>query len=301
MDKADARKLVFGSLLAGMSALPMGSFVAGAAGIAGGVGGNWVAEALGGVLAAPAPGLELGKVYERALRRAVNELRRDYQREFGRIEEPSAFALLSDSSTAIVTAEPVAGASSVGEVQTILVRGLDDILYGHNERQVAHIKAQILERSARAFQEELASDPEAWRLFQGWLLQRLLQNSAQLQAEVSRIPALLARLEASVPPLQDLDAMADQLDRELAAIRAELQRIAAGADAGTTRSSVIDFGNNNKIGTITIGDVAGRDIHKTSGPLIFGDIHSGRDANIAGGNQTINNDEQRKPPDSDEQ
>lgn len=301
MTNTDARKLVAGALLVGMSALPLGSFVTG---VAGGVGGNWVAEALGGALGAPPPDAELGRVYERALRRAVTELRREYQREYGRLEEPNAFALLQDSSAAIVAAEPLTGAASIGEVQAALVRGLDGLLYGHHERQVALIKARLLEQTARTFQAELASSPDAWRLFQGWLLQRLLQHSARLQAEVSRLPNLLTRLAAPAPPAQDLDAMADRLEAELDALRAELQRLAAGQPAGigTTQSGGVNFGSGNQFGTVNIGDVAGGNIYKPQGPMILGNITSGRDTNIADRQTIINREERRrnsKPEDAE--
>ncbi|NTU78110.1 MAG: hypothetical protein HGA45_01695 [Chloroflexales bacterium] len=294
MSQADSRKLFAGALLLGASALPLGSFVAG---VVGGVGGNWVAEALGGVVGAPAPAVELGRAYERALRRAVNDLRREYQRAYGSQETLSAFDLLRESAGSVAGAEPLAGAASIDEVQAALVRGLDGLLYGHPERQVSFVEERLLEQMARAFHDELASSPEAWRLFNSWLLERLLHQSAQLGDAVARLPALLARLEAPAPSAATIDAAGERLDAELAAIREELRRIAAGRAQGAAPGGgrpAVDVGGG-QTGDGTAGDLAGGNIYKGSGPIILGNITSGRDTNIADRQTIINRDEPRRP------
>ncbi len=206
MVKPDATKLVLGTLLIGASALSGNALLATTAAD---IGVSWASEALGTMVAAGVstlqPGTPLARAYERAVRRAVTDLKRTYQSDHGRQSDTKAFALLSDTAGSVAQAEfpPVA---TIDAVQQELVTNLDALLYGYDERQITFIKARLLEQVARTFQEELSGDPEAWRLFHGWLIQATAQQSAALSQSVGRLPAVLDQLRDS---RASLDALHD--------------------------------------------------------------------------------------------
>jgi hypothetical protein len=265
VDSGNVSKLALGALLIGASALS-GNALLGA--VAGGIGVNWASEALGGVVAAGAPGLQpgsaLARAYERALRRAVAELRRQYQQQYGKQEQPTAFALLAESAGAVAQAE-YPRVADIGATQQELARGLDGLLHGHAERQVAWLKANLLEQTALAFQQELANDPEAWRLLHGWLLQTVAQQQSALGRTVERLPEIMRQLQNPGILLDALDDATGRLAAMLDALRAELQRIAAGGAPAPARTHAQTVSGNAQVGVAVAGDVHGPITYQTGG------------------------------------
>src|SRR5262245_40929374 len=97
MDTANTTKLAAGALLVGASLLSGNAALITAAG---GVGVNWTSEALGELWRAALPPAQAGSplvgAYERALRRAVSDLRRQYQAQYDKQQDLKAFALVGD-------------------------------------------------------------------------------------------------------------------------------------------------------------------------------------------------------------
>lgn len=110
-------------------------------------------------------------------------------------------------------------------------------------------------------------------------------------SEIQQLRAELARLDAAIAGLAGLPDAQAALGRQRAAKERELARLEGRAPEGGThvdqsgQSGGVSFGAFNQFGDVKIGDVVGRD--KISGPVIHGGIHSGRDANLAGGDQAI--------------
>src|SRR5262245_5543057 len=147
MDSGNAAKLTAGALLVGASLFSGNAALITAAG---GVGVNWTSEVLGDLWRAVGPplppGAPLSRAYERALRRAVADLRKQYQAQYGKQDDLKAFALVSECASSVGQAEFPAGANSPSTAQQALVRSLDGLLHGHDERQVAWIKQRLLEQ-----------------------------------------------------------------------------------------------------------------------------------------------------------
>jgi hypothetical protein len=282
-------KLALGALLIGASALPMGSFVSD---LVGNIGTNWVSEAVGNVLPGGPPlaaSTALEQAYTQALRRTVTQLRQEYQREYGAQEQLGAFALLQQSIDAVAQAEYPAGVGDIGMVQRVLASNLDVWLHGHPERQVVFIKTRLLEQMARNFQEELSAHPEAWRLFEGWLLQRMIQQNAELRTAIARLP----ESQFQHPDMRRalIDAASNRLDDELNTIRDELYNIATGQPSATAsgeRRYLLRVQDDAQVGTAVAGDVHGNitvNQHdsgfRAGSGNTFGDLNVG---DIAGGN-----------------
>lgn len=258
MDKGNATKLTLGALLVGASALS-GSALLGA--VASGIGVNWASEALGSVVVAGVPsllpGTPLTRAYERSIRRAVADLRREYQQQYGRQANAAAFTLVSDTASSVAQAEYLQ-AETVSAAQQELTRELGALLHGHEDRQVVWIKTRLLEQVARTFQEELASATEAWQLFHGWLIQATAQNSVALSRSVEQLPTVLTQLRDSSAAVSALHDSTDRLEDLLNILHDELQRIATGAPSPVPgHSHTQTIGGNAQVGTAISGDVHG--------------------------------------------
>ena len=269
MDREKVGKLTLGALIIGTSALS-GNALVGA--VAGGIGINWTSEALGAMIAGGAPALQPGtaivQAYERALRRATTELRRQYQQQYGKQEQPTAFALLAESAGTLAQAE-YPRVADIGAAQQELARGLDGLLHGHPERQVAWLKARLLEQTALAFHQELATDPQAWRTFHAWLFQAIAQQQAALGRAIERLPEIMRQLQHADDARDAFDDATERLEALLDTRRAELQRIAAGGAPTRTHSQTIDGGA--QVGVAIAGDVHGSVTHvQQSGGINFG-------------------------------
>lgn len=274
MDRANASKLAAGTLLVGASLLSGNAALITAAG---GVGVNWASEALGDVWRTAVPPIQAGsplaRAYERALRRAVTDLRKQYQGAYGKQQDLKAFELVSAGADSVALAEYPTGIVSAETAQRALARSLDGLLHGHDERQVAWIKARLLEQTALAFQHELASDPEAWRLFHGWLTQQIAGHTAALSQALRELPRVLDALRNPTAMLGALDDATARLEAMLDDLREELRRIATGSGAppvpARTHSQTI--GDSAQVGVAVAGDVHGPITHvQQSGGINFG-------------------------------
>lgn len=232
MQPTDSRKLVAGVLLTGASLLTGNALLAG---LAGSIGGNWASEGLAGLWAAGASALTtsgpLSGAYERAVRKAVSGLRKQYIAEAGPLPDANAFDLLRDVAGSVSAAQFPSRELSVVTAQQALEHDLNALLYGHDERQQRFIKANLLPVVALAFRDELANDPPAWQRFHGWLIEATAQNTVALRHQFERLPELIAWLERITDQEQALDAAAAQLDALLDALRAEIARLAAEQSA----------------------------------------------------------------------
>lgn len=260
MHTEHAAKLVAGALLVGASLLSGNAALITAAG---GVGVNWSSEALGELwrtaLPLARPDTPLVQAYERALRRAVTELRRQYQVEYGKQAGSQAFALVSECSSVVAQAEYPNGISGAMGIQQALVSSLDALLYGHDARQVAWIKERLLAQAALAFQHELASDPVAWRLFHGWLIQQISNTTVALGQALHDLPRVLGALRDTDKLLAAIDDITERLEATIAGLRDEMRRIAASGVPGAspTRSHQQTIGDNAHVSTAISGDVHG--------------------------------------------
>jgi len=233
MTSPDARKLLFGTLLVGASALPAGNLIAG---LLAGVGGNWVAEAVGGVIAAgPPPGSALTRAFARAVQTASTGLREEYGAERVRRDGADAFELLRQTARSLTLVETPTGAADIATVQRSVSGGLAALLHAFPDAQVRLLRERLLPVTARAFHEELAREPEAWRLYHSWLLERMAAQNVALHAALAAQPAARAELADPTALAQRLDAFGARLDTLLAALQAEL-RTAAGVDITVDQS-----------------------------------------------------------------
>jgi hypothetical protein len=80
------------------------------------------------------------------------------------------------------------------------------------------------------------------------------EQMARLRSEIERLREGIKQMEGMPDTQQLLRGQLAQKERELQALE---QR---GATQGPR--AVVDFGSGNKLGNVTIGDVAGRDIIK---------------------------------------
>jgi hypothetical protein len=280
MDRGQGTKLALGALIAGVNVLSGNSLILT---VAENITVNLASDALGEMISARAPqlppGAPLTRAYERALRRASGDLRKQYLQQYGKQSDVKAFALITDTAGSVADAQ-YPGVTNVGGAQQELARSLDALLYGHDERQVVWIKERLLEQVARTFQDELASDPEAWRLFHGWLIQIMNKQSAALQGSVKDLPKVLQKLNDSTAALDALSDATDRLETLLTEVRDELRRIAAGGHVTPPqpRTHTQNISDNAQVGAAIAGDVHGP-ITIQSGGVNYG---SGNTINMTG-------------------
>jgi hypothetical protein len=242
----DAQKTIAGALLIG------GSLLTGDAALitaAGGVGVNWTSEGLQGLrrywrtrkLDTP-----LARAYSAAIAAAVERLRSEYVKTRDSQSPTTAFDLVAACADGLANAEfPVipshpravpafagmtgeqAGTAhmSVDAAQAQLDRGLDDLLHGHDTRQVEFLKVRLLSTTAIALRDALAADPEAWMRFHGWLIEDLRAGQAEMAAELDRAAEVLARFEDPSVALQALQASLGQIGETTGRIDARTARI----------------------------------------------------------------------------
>lgn len=255
LERGASSKLTFGLLLIGASALSgsgtIAAVVGGAAASAvSGVGVNWVSEAVGSVVGAgPPPDEALREAFRRAVQAAVKELRQAYTDERVRRDGADAFKLLREVAREARVTEVPQGATEIIAVQRGLADALGQLLHGFPEPQVQHVRERLLPATARAFQSELANDPQAWRLYHSWVLERLLRQSTALKAALSERPAARAEL-ADAAALEDrLDEVERRLVALLEGLREELLRAAREqAESGAADDrQIAEVGHDGRI------------------------------------------------------
>lgn len=121
------------------------------------------------------------------------------------------------------------------------------------------------------------------------------QREAPVSDAITKLEQEIAALKQALASLASMPMLGAPLRQQLEAKESELAVLRG--ESPPVRRNVIDFGSGNKFGDVTIGDVAGGNIHKATinlGPTITGPISSGRDVNIAT-NQEITNYGDRSP------
>jgi len=216
---ASAPKLLAGALIAGITiATGETTLVATAAA----VGANWLGDGLAALrprlAVRPAAG-PLDAAYAAAIRDGVAGLERTYRRTVDPKTDGAAFALIMACADDIAGAEYPAAVTDVATTQAALAGALDALLYGHDERQAAYLRAELLLACAIAFQRRLVADDAAWRAFHGLLLQSMAAGVAALAPRLDRFTDVLA---AFADPAAGLAALGQSLARlEAAAARIE--------------------------------------------------------------------------------
>lgn len=225
----DPQKLVAGALLAGAGLLTGEATLLA---VAGGIGVNWSGEALAGLLRTfpSQPGEPLARAYARAIRRAVDDLRQQYPHTGNACTLLPAFDLVAACAGEIGAAHlpPVLPATlEPGAIQSALAAGLDGLLFGHGEAEVAFLRRHLLPAVARAFAAELDGDDRAWRRYHGWLIEQTAAAFVRFAAQPPAIAPAVA--PAIAPPVAPAPAAAEEDDK--AAKAAEPAEPAAPAPA----------------------------------------------------------------------
>ena len=243
----DLQKTIAGALLFGASALTGNALLMSAAG---GVGVNWTSEGLAGLWrqadGALTPGSALARAGGRAIRSAVTQLRRDYQQEYGKQADTSAFALVADCADD-AAADIVPGDDPAIAAQHSLADALNALLHGHEERQRSFLERELLPATTTAFQRELENDADAWRGYYGTLLNALMSTQAALAGQIAQLPELIAHLQDEALARTALSDSYDQLLIEIKALREAIARMQQGArpiGEANIESAVAEEGGN---------------------------------------------------------
>ncbi len=206
---ATAPKLLAGALIAGITiATGESTLVATAAA----VGANWLGDGLAalGRLATRHAAGPLDAAYAAAIRDGTQAVERTYRRTVDPKTDGAAFALVAACANDIAAAEYPAAVTDANTVQATLDAALDALLYGHDERQAAYLRTELLPACATAFQRRLVADDAAWRAFHGLLLQSMAAGVAALAPRLDRFTDVLA---AFADPATGLAALGQSLAR----------------------------------------------------------------------------------------
>ena len=110
----------------------------------------------------------LAPVLQRAIRRAIDDLRGRYPHTGNACTLLQSFDLVAACASGLRAAEfPAQGTLEV--IQAALDAGLDRLLQGYDEREIFFLQEHLLPATARALRAELAADPAARRAYQEWL------------------------------------------------------------------------------------------------------------------------------------
>lgn len=105
---------------------------------------------------------------QRAIRRAIDDLRGQYPHTGNACTLLQSFDLVAACATSIPTAEFPAQRTLEAIIAT-LGEDLDHLLIGHDEREIFFLQEHLLPATARALRAELAADPTARRAYKEWL------------------------------------------------------------------------------------------------------------------------------------
>lgn len=249
------QKVVAGSVLVGAGFLSGGTVLIA---VAGGIGVNWASEGLAGLWQEQAPtelvaavGSPLAGAYERAIRGAARTLCEAYKREVDGRADLAAFELVAGCAGSVARAQYPEGAVSPGEAQAALAQGLNDLLYGHEERQVAYIREHLLEAVATALQAELLRDQDAWRQFHGWLLQQMAGQMSVLSRSLANVAEVAARLQDPDQVLRAIETSSGEIKGEIRALAEEVRRLAAQALQAQEKGAAVFKIKSMKAGKLT--------------------------------------------------
>lgn len=228
---SDPQEIVVGALRFGASALTGNALLLS---LAGGIGINWSAEDLWGLwhqgASNMAPDSPLTRAEERAIRRAVAELRKAYRKQYGQQADTAAFERVVGcaGATAVYTAVSASGVTA----QRILTEALAGLLHDYEERQVVYLGLELLPATAKALQAELDADADAWQSYQGQLIATLADRSTQLTSRLQRLPEIIAALENEAQARRALADSFEYLEQEIVKLRNAIARRAAGSSEG---------------------------------------------------------------------
>lgn len=254
----DLQKTIAGALLFGASALTGNALLMTTAG---GIGVNWTSEGLAGlwqrVTVANAPGTPLTRVARRSLEQALAQVEAAYVKE-ATSADPETFRELRGCIAAfngLVIMQP----ADLATAQRDLISSLEQLL---GERPALDfVKAHLLPTTARTFRSALAGDDEAWRLYHGWLLERLASQIAthdlRSTQALERAEAVLTRIASHEQALVTLHASAEQLMKLTGAVEA--------TDGVTFKNDHLDIGGElvQAGENIVLGDSTNRSVAPT--------------------------------------
>lgn len=110
----------------------------------------------------------LAPVLQRAIRRAVDDLRGQYPHTGNACTLLQSFDLVAACASSILTAE-FGALRTLEAIQATLAEDLDLLLIGHDEREIFFLQEHILPATARALRAELAADLTARNAYKEWL------------------------------------------------------------------------------------------------------------------------------------
>ena len=110
----------------------------------------------------------LAPVLQRAIRRAIDDLRGQFPHTGNACTLLQSFDLVAACASSIPTAE-FPPQRTLEAIAAVLAEGLDHLLMGHDEREIFFLQEHLLPATARALRAELAADPAARRAYQDWL------------------------------------------------------------------------------------------------------------------------------------
>lgn len=110
----------------------------------------------------------LAPAHQRAIRRAIDDLRGQYPHTGNACTLLQSFDLVAACASGLRTATfPPPG--TLAGIQAALAADLERLLVGHDEREIAFLQDHLLPATARALRAELAADPTARRAYTEWL------------------------------------------------------------------------------------------------------------------------------------
>ena len=110
----------------------------------------------------------LAPALQRAIRRAIDDLRGQYPHTGNACTLLQSFDLVAACASSLRTAE-FGVQRNLEDIQAGLAAELDRYLLGHDEREIAFLQQRLLPATARALRTELAADPAARHAYQEWL------------------------------------------------------------------------------------------------------------------------------------
>jgi hypothetical protein len=234
------RMTIYGSLLMVASAISGDATLMATAGA---IGVNWTSERLAALWqqshSARSPAPPVTRAATRAIRHAVDELKKAYQKEHGSRSSLEPFDLIHACADSVVeSAQRTSGSMIAARAEETLSTALDELLHGHDRRAVEFLKGRLLGAVARAFREELSKDPEAWNSFHGMLIERLDHQVGTLKGTLEGFSEVVLRLAQPTKAHEALQGAAERLE----ALISRLQQ-AQGAEAGTR--ATVSFRNLN--------------------------------------------------------